>query len=170
MRSFHPQLKMDSELEKSNPVKYAAVNLVVRNIQELFAQRDLLTVEVNGTAVSAALCGYFNHYGKYPSHIKKMYAQLLHRKSNVDALHSLPLRADSDWELYAFPAGPFHYRLLDEEIKIETKRGNVLVNNEECLLYSVSIDDEDNRGFNAGQDIILWPPLKLLERNAGLLE
>ena len=82
----------------------------------------------------------------------------------------MPLRADSDWELYAFPSGPFNYRLLGEEIKIETKRGNVLVNDGECLLYSVSIDDEDNRGFNAGQDIILWPPLKLLERNAGLLE
>ena len=170
MRLFHPQLKMDSELEKSNPVKYAAVSIVVRNIEELFAQRDLLTVEINGTAVSAALCGYFNHYGKYPSHLKKMYAQLLHRKSNVDALHSLPLRTDSDWELYAFPAGPFHYRALDKNIKIETIRGNVSVDKGQCLLYSVAIDDEDNRGLNAGQDFILWPPLKSLERNAGLLE
>ncbi len=170
MRSFHPQLKMDSELEKSNPVKYAAVSMVVRDIEELFAQRDLLTVEINGTAVSAALCGYFNHYGKYPSHLKKMYAQLLHRKSNVDALHSLPLRTDSDWELYAFPAGPFHYRALDKNIKIETIRGNVSVNKGQCLLYSVAIDDEDNRGLNSGQDLILWPPLKSLERNADLLE
>ena len=151
-------------------MKYAAVSIVVRNIEELFAQRDLLTVEINGTAVSAALCGYFNHYGKYPSHLKKMYAQLLHRKSNVDALHSLPLRTDSDWELYAFPAGPFHYRALDKNIKIETIRGNVSVDKGQCLLYSVAIDDEDNRGLNAGQDFILWPPLKSLERNAGLLE
>ena len=170
MRLFHPQLKMDSELEKSNPVKYAAVSMVVRNIEELFAQRDLLTVEINGTAVSAALCGYFNHYGKYPAHLKKMYAQLLHRKSNVDSLHSLPLRTDSDWELYAFPAGPFHYRSIDKNIRIETLRGNVSVNKGQCLLYSVAIDDEDNRGLNAGQDFILWPPLKSLERNAGLLE
>ena len=58
----------------------------------------------------------------------------------------------------------------NKKIKIETIRGNVSVDKGQCLLYSVAIDDEDNRGLNAGQDFILWPPLKSLERNAGLLE
>ena len=170
MRSFHPQLSVDTELEKSNPVKYAAVHLVVRDIQELFRQRDLLAVQVNGAAVSAALCGYLNHYGAYPSHIKKMYAQLLHRESNLDALRSLSLRTDADWTLYAHPVGPLSYRKINERTKVETKRGDVFIDKGQALLYSVSVDDEDNRGENAGTDIILWPPLKTLERQAKLLE
>jgi hypothetical protein len=169
MRAFHPQLSVDSELKKSNQVKYAAVNLVIRDIQELFKQRDYLTAEINGTAVSAALCGYINHFGVYPASIKKMYAQLLHRLSNLDPLRSLPLRTDADWVLYSAPVGPFHYRTIGDRTKIETKLGEVWVEAGQCLLYSVSIDDEDNRGTNAGTDIILWPPLKSLERIAGLL-
>jgi len=38
------------------------------------------------------------------------------------------------------------------------------------LLYSVSQNNEDDRGLSAGDDIIIWPPLKSLERNAGLLD
>ena len=65
--------------------------MVVRNIEELFAQRDLLTVEINGTAVSAALCGYFNHYGKYPSHLKKMFVFLIVMAAPSNGLCAIPL-------------------------------------------------------------------------------
>ena len=41
---------------------------------------------------------------------------------------------------------------------------------DECLLYGVSQNNEDDRGLNAGEDAIMWPPLKTLERNAGLLD
>ncbi len=170
MRPFHPQLYEDTELQKSNPVKYAAVNLVVRDIKDLFTQRDLLTVEINGTAVAAALCGYKNHYGVYPASIKKMYAQLLNRPSNVDMLCKLPLRSDADWTLYNFPAASFHYRKIDKKTKVETKLGDVYLDRGECLLYSVGLDNEDNRGTDTATDINLWPPLKSLERNAGHLK
>ena len=170
MRPFHPQLSIDTELEKSNPVKYAAVNLVIRDIEHLFGQRDLLNVEINSTAVSAALCGYKNHYGVYPSSIKKMYAQLLHRSSNLDALSPLPLRTDADWTLYSFPVGPFHYRRIEKKTKIDTKLGDVFLKKGECLLYSVAIDEEDHRGTDTATDIVLWPPIKTLKRNAGLLD
>ena len=167
MRSFHPQLKIDTELKKSNPVKYAAVNLVIRDIQDLFKNRDLLTAEINGTAVAAALCGYKNHYGVFPARLKMLYAQLLHRNSNLDPLKSLII---PDWTLYNAPVGPFHYRKINEKTRIKTKSGYVWVNKDESLLYSVAIDDEDNRGLNTGTDMILWPPLKTLKRTAGLLD
>ncbi|MDP7004865.1 MAG: hypothetical protein QF718_01465 [Phycisphaerales bacterium] len=170
MRSFHPQLSVDTEWQKSNPVKYAAVNLVIRDIQELFRQRDLLTVQINGTAVSAALCGYKNHYGVYPASIKMMYAQLLHRSNNLDPLKSLPLQNQEDWTLYDAAVGPFQYRKIDKETRIATLLGNVFVKQGQCLLYSVSSDDEDNRGTNSRTDIILWPPLKTLQREVGLLD
>jgi len=170
MRAFHPQLSVDTELQKSNPVKYAAVNLIIRDIEALFKQRDLLTTQINGTAVAAALNGYRNHYGVYPASIKMMYAQLLNRRSNLDAMKSLPLRNESDWTLYSDSVGPFQYRNIKKDIVIKTLRGDVVAKEGQCILYSVSIDDVDDRGTDEGKDIILWPPLKSLERNAGLLE
>ena len=170
MRAFHPQLSVDTEWQKSNPLKYAAVNLVIRDIQELFRKRDLLTVQINGTAVSAALCGYFNHYGVYPASIKKMYAQLLHRSSNLDSLKSLPLQNQEDWTLYDAAVGPFQYRKIDKETRIVTLLGNVYVKEDQCLLYSVGDNDEDDRGTDERKDIVLWPPIKSLQRNTGLLD
>ncbi|HIN09796.1 MAG TPA: hypothetical protein EYM64_04385 [Phycisphaerales bacterium] len=175
MRAFHPQLKIDTELKKSNSVKYAAVNLVIRDIQELFKQRDLVATEINGTAVAAALCGYKNHFGVFPARIKMLYAQLLHRMSNLDPFKSLSLRPQksgvpSDWTLYSASVGPLQYRQIEDKLKIKTKSGDVWVDQNESLLYSVAIDDEDNRGLNAATDMILWPPLKTLKRNAGLLD
>jgi len=170
MRTFHPHLSVDSELQKSNPVKYAAVNLIIRDIQDLFYERDLLTTQINGTAVSAALCGYKNHYGVYPASLKMMYAQLLLRSSNLDLFRSLTLRTDADWTLYEFPVGPFHYRKITKDTKITAKKGQILVKDGQCLLYSEFTDNEDNRGLNTSEDIVIWPPLKSLERSAGLLD
>ena len=170
MRTFHPHLSVDSELQKSNPVKYAAVNLIIRDIQELFYQRDLLTTQINGTAVSAALCGYKNHYGVYPRFLKMMYAQLLLRSSNLDLFRSLPLRTDADWSLYEFPVGSFHYRKITKDTKITAKNGEILIKKGNALLYSVFTDNEDDRGLHTGEDILIWPPLKSLERSAGILE
>jgi hypothetical protein len=96
-----------------------------------------------------------------------LYAQLLHRNSNLDPLKSLII---PDWTLYNAPVGPFHYRKINEKTRIKTKSGYVWVNKDESLLYSVAIDDEDNRGLNTGTDMILWPPLKTLKRTAGLLD
>lgn len=170
MRTFHPQLSVDTELQKSNPVKYAAVNLIIRDIQDLFYQRDLLTTQINGTAVSAALCGYKNHYDVYPRSLKMMYAQLLLRSSNLDLFSPLPLRTDADWTLYEYPVGPFHYRQVTKDTKITAKNGELLLDKGEALLYSVFIDNEDDRGLHTGEDILIWPPLKSLERSAGILE
>ncbi len=170
MRSFHPQLEVDTELKKSNPVKYAAVNLIIRDIQELFFERDFLATQINGTAVSAALCGYKNHFSVYPNSLKMMYAQLLQRSSNLDYFQPLLLRSDADRSLYTFPVGPFHYRKIIRNTKIFTDAGEVVVKVGQSLLYSVSRNNEDDRGLNSGIDIILWPPLKSLQREAGWLD
>jgi hypothetical protein len=170
MRAFHPQLSVDSELQKSNPVNFAGVNLIIRDIQSLFIERDFLTTQINSTAVAAALCGYRNHYGVYPKSVKMMYAQLLHRSSNLDMFRPLTMRTDADWTLYEFSVGPFYYRKISKKTRIQTLAGNVFVEDGQCLLYSVSGNNEDDRGLNSGDDLILWPPLKSMQRNAGLVD
>ncbi len=170
LRQFHPQLSVASEFKKSNPVKYAAVNMIIRDIQDLFFERDLLATQVNGTAVSAALCGYKNHYGVYPASVKMMYAQLLHRANNLDMFRQLTLRTEADWSLYTYPVGALHYRKIDKKTKIKVFAFEVFVQDGQCLLYSESIDNEDDRGLDGGEDLIFWPPLKMLQRNAGQLK
>jgi hypothetical protein len=169
LRPFHPQLSVASEFKKSNPVKYAAVNLIIRDIQDLFLERDILATQINGTAVSAALCGYKNHYGVYPTSLKMMYAQLLHRANNLDYFRQLPLRTESDWDLYTYPVGPLHYRKIETKTKIRALADVVFVKAGECLLYSESLDNEDDRGLDVREDTIFWPPIKTLQRNAGQL-
>ena len=117
--------------------------------------------------VAAALCGYKNHYRVFPAAIKMLYAQLLHRSSNLDPMKSLII---PDWTLYNAPVGPFRYRIIKEKTKIKVNPGYVWVDQNESLLYSVAIDDEDNRGLDAATDMILWPPLKTLKRTAGWLD
>jgi hypothetical protein len=72
--------------------------------------------------------------------------------------------------LYSASVGPLHYRKIEDRLKIKTKSGDVWVDQNESLLYSVAIDDEDNRGLDAATDMILWPPLKTLKRTAGWLD
>ncbi|MBC8522331.1 hypothetical protein H8D29_00215 [PVC group bacterium] len=171
MRAFHPQLKVGTELEKTNPVRYASVLLVIRDIQELFYQRDLLWTQINGTAVSAALCGYRNHYGRYPKSIKMMHAQFLDRMNNLDRFEELKKRRDADWSLYNAPVGPFHYRRIESKTALDTANSDrIWLEIDSCILYSVAEDSNDDRGRNETNDLILWPPLKTLERNAGFLD
>jgi hypothetical protein len=170
LRSFHPQLKINSELENTNPVRYAAVKLIVRDIQDLFFQRDVLWTQINGTAVSAALCGYKNHFGVYPKSLKMMYAQFLQRTSNLDLFKDLDKRTDSDWSLYNAPVGHFHYRRIEDKTAIDTVNSDRLwVDPGACILYGVGSNNEDDRAGEESLDMILWPPLKVLERNAGLV-
>lgn len=171
VRAFHPQLKVESELEQTNPVRYAAVRLIIRDIQDLFYQRDFLWTQINGTAVSSALCGYRNHYGRYPRSLKMMYAQFLHRTSNLDRFADLPKRFNSDWSLYNAPVGPFHYRKIDTKTALDTENSDRLwLEPNSCILYSVAVDGKDNRGSDENMDLVLWPPLKILERNAGIIK
>jgi len=169
LRFFHPMLSTPTQFENANAVNYAAVKMIVRNTEELFKKRKTLLTQINGTIVSAALCGYHNQFGEYPTSIKKMYAQLLHRINNLDPMRKNEMRNDLDWDLYIGPAGQFHYRLIQKKTMISTLRGNVAIDPGECLLYGLSQNEENDEGIDADLDTIVWPPLKSLERNAGLL-
>lgn len=175
LRPFHPMLEMDSELERSNPVRYAAVILVIRDINALFEQRSILATEINAAAVAAALCGYRNHYGVYPASVKKTYTQFMAKTSNADYFQPLALRTDRDWMLFDTDVGTFHYRRITDRMPIDTPLGRAWIEPGQCVLYSVGGDHEDGGGWRysgaaPGGDYVMWPPIKMIERNAGLLD
>jgi hypothetical protein len=69
----------------------------------------------------------------------------------------------------------FHYRRLTSRTAIDTPMGRAEISADECLLYSVGGDHENNGGTDhtgivAGGDFVIWPPVKSLERAAGLVD
>jgi len=59
--------------------------------------------------------------------------------------------------------------LIHKKTMVSTLLGNVPIAGGECLLYGISVNEENDGGLDADLETIIWPPLKSLERRAGLL-
>lgn len=161
VEEYDPILEIKTQFERTNPVRYAAVIYSMQNIGKLFQVRNELIASVNGSAMVAGLCGYRANYGTYPSSTDKMYAQFCRKRSDKDPF---------DVEF-----APFKYRVLDSRTAIDTPVGRVYVEAGEGLLYSKGRDLEDGRGTahtddGAADDLVLWPPMKYMAREAGLIQ
>ena len=66
---------IDTQFDRTNPVRYAAVIHSMQDIEEAFSVRNQLIAAVNGTALSAGLCAYKQTYGVYPGDKEKLYGQ-----------------------------------------------------------------------------------------------
>ncbi len=157
-------LSVSTQFDRVNRIRYAAVLYSLENLTGVFALRNTLVAEVNGTAMAAALCSYKKVYGTYPDDAEKLYGQSARKRSDSDPW---------DKQLQTFK-----YRLLSGRTAVtvggETLWIEATSEKKEALLYSVGQDHEDNRAAThtddgASGDILLWPPVRVLERNAGLL-
>jgi len=157
MRPFDQLLTVPTVLSQLNPVKYAAVTLVAKDVQQLFALRSRLSAEICGTVVSAGLASYRVQYGKWPSTLINTYGE------------SLPKRWDYD--VYDKAQKGFIYESLGSSKRtVECEYG--LVDVPGCLLYARNGDNEGNKAARhiAGgmiDDFVLWPPLRALSRGQG---
>lgn len=157
MRPFDQLLTVPTVLSQLNPVKYAAVTLVAKDVQQLFALRSRLSAEICGTVVSAGLASYRVQYGKWPSSLINTYGE------------SLPKRWDYD--VYDKAQKGFIYESLGSAKRtVECEYGLVEVPG--CLLYARNGDNEGNKAARhiAGgmiDDFVMWPPLRALSRGQG---
>jgi len=154
-------LSVQSQFDRTNRIRYAAVLYSVEDLSEAFAVRNTLVAEVNGTAVAAGLCAYKKTYSQYPDDKEKIYGQALRKGSDVDPY---------DKELR-----PFKYRLLTSRQAVDSEIGRGWVESGEGFLYSQGQDHDDDRGAEASidgakGDMLLWPPVKVLARAQGLIE
>src|SRR5438552_7035500 len=62
VQEYDDILSYTPQFERTNKIRYAAVIYSMQNITDLFAIRNQLRVEVNGTAVAAGLCAYKRTY------------------------------------------------------------------------------------------------------------
>ncbi len=151
-------LAVPSQFERTNRVRYAGVVYSLSNLTSVFAVRNTLVADVNGTAMAAALCAYKKTYGTFPDDAEKLYGQSARKRSDSDPY---------DKELQ-----PFKYRLLTANQAVDVEGDRISIKAGEALLYSVGQDHEDGRAANHSDDgvtgdIILWPPLRVLRREAG---
>ena len=161
MRFYDPILDVPTQFSKLNQSKYALVTLFVENLQQLFDERLRLIAEIDGTAMSAAICGFYIDSAKqWPRDLSSAFPIYGIRRMNFDP--------------FAKDYGNLSYRDLgDKSQALGTQWGQVSVSN--AVLWSVGPDHEDD-GFDqhdpadATGDLVLWPPPRFLARQAGLLK
>jgi hypothetical protein len=161
VEEYDPILSISTEFERTNPIRYAAVIYSMQNIEQLFGARNHLMAEVYGTAVATGLCGYKRSFGTYPPDTDMTYASFMRKRSDQDPF---------DREFL-----PFRYRLVDGETPIDTPLGRIWLEDGSPLLWSKGPDHLDDRGSPHAPegltgDIVMWPPIEALQREADLLD
>lgn len=161
VQEYDQILDVTSQFERTNPVRYAAVVYSIEDIQSLFPLRNQLLAEVNGTAMAAGLCAYHRALGRYPANAVSIYSQFSRKISDSDPF-------DQQF-------GRFGYSLLSERHPIDTSLGRIWIEADQALLWSKGQDHDDDRGREhtpdgASGDLVLWPPLKAIAREEGLLD
>ena len=159
--AYDPLLELPTQFDLTNEVRYAAVIYSMQNIENLFEVRRRLKGAINGVALAAGLCGYKSKLGTYPRSPEMMYAQYVRKFSDAD-----PFNHDG---------GAFRYLLLDRRHSIETAVGRLWIEPDQCILYSVGRDARDDRASQhssdgASGDVVIWPPIRVMAREQGLIK
>lgn len=159
--AYDPILDIQTQFDRTNPIRYAAIMYSVENVAVLFEIRNRLIAEVNGTAIAAGLCGYYKTFNAYPDKTEKLYAQSARKRADSDPYHR---------ELE-----PFRYTLLDRRQAVDTAAGRLWIEPGQALLWSQGQDLEDQRAARhtddgASGDMVLWPPIKAMQRAQGLIQ
>lgn len=153
---YSSMLGLDTEYDKTNPTRYAAVLFVVDDIVELFDLRNLLLNETRGTIVAAALCCYRAERGRFPAKMVALYPDPLAKRQSVDVFNE---------EL-----GMMQYKYLDARTAVFVGVDRVWVESGNCLVYSYGLDLENSSKIEGtmvhgeDEDLLYWPPTKALVR------
>ena len=145
------------ESERMNSTRYAAVLKIVPEIRPLFEARNRLLVEVNGTCAALAVCAQYKKDGRWPADIRSARSNT-RRLSVVD-----PFSIESKVIKYWKP----------NRLRINGHRGEVVIDSGLPVIYSLGVDTLDgdakthtDNGIEG--DIVVWPPLRMLEREQDL--
>lgn len=158
--------KTSTELSRTNPIKYGIVVTMVRDLARAFAWRDAVIAQINGTVVAAGLCGYYKDVkNTWPKSPERAYAVSIPKRFDFDPF------SKSDSKIKMVPH--LKYRLLTSRQAIGTPFGPVWATG--CMLWAVGANHEDDDGATHSVDgsvgdLVLWPPVRALARQEGLLK
>ena len=160
LKQYDPIQYMSTEISRLNEIRYAAVVESIADMQELFESRNRLMVEINGTVLSAGLCGYYRKHGNWPRDREMAYVTFIPKRFDFDP--------------YDKGYGRMLYRYLGSRKEaIDTDMGRIYATG--CMLYARGSNNED---YNAREsivtgtsgDIVIWPPLRELARQQELID
>jgi len=164
VQEYDPILDVETQFERTNPVRYSAVIFSMEDLRQCFDLRRRLIMEVNGTSVSAGLAAYRSYFGSYPDDVKKCYGQFLRGSINdVDPF-------DLDWAAFRYAEVT-----SDRGMTVDTDLGRLTIERGQGVLWSVGADHEDDRCEESTVtgvrgDVLIWPPYRALAREQNLVE
>ena len=90
-------------------------------------------------------------------------------------IYAYSVRKRSDSDPHDFDLDPFHYWLATERMSMDTAAGRLWIEQGEGLLYSIGQDHRDNRASQHSDDgltgdVVIWPPIKALQRIQNLID
>jgi hypothetical protein len=160
VQEYDPILDIDTQFDRTNRIRFAAVIYSMQDIDKLFNLRNVLMTAVYATETCGGAVAYKNHYGPYPSDLERSYAAYTRKWSDRDPF-------DKEFK-------PFKYRVLDARTALDVAGQRIWLEKDEAILYSLGQDHEDDRGAEhtddgSDGDIVFWPPIKALLRERGAL-
>ena len=160
VRPFTTLHQMATELSRTNPIKYAAVVSMVRDLEKAFVWRNVVIAEVNGTIMAAGLAGYYGEFKQtWPKERERAYAVFFQKKFDFDP--------------YDKKYGRLQFKQLRDRQAIETPLGRVWATG--CLVWALGGNHEDDDGSQHSTDgivgdLVIWPPIRALAREQGLMK
>ena len=160
IRPYEQIQELPTEYSLLNEVRYAIIAESVADLQQLFDLRNRLIVEINGTILGCGLCGYRAEYGTWPNDREKAYAIYIPKRFDFDPF-------DKGY-------GRFLWDYLGSRSQaVDTDYGRIDI--DECVLYARGRDHEDSSFREASLDgltgdMIVWPPLRQLAREQGVID
>lgn len=166
LRANSPMQKVKTQLSATNPLKYRVVVDLVGDVTVAFAWRNVTIAEINGTVVTAGICGsYRDSKNTWPKDVERAYATSMPKRSNFDPFAKIIEGVKRSY--------PLVYRTLPQRLAIDSQYGRVWATG--CILLAVGKNAEDDSGATHSidgsvGDLVLWPPVRALARKEGLLK
>jgi hypothetical protein len=160
IRPYDPIQNVPTEFSRLNEVRYAIIAESIADLQSLFDLRDRLIVEINGTVLGCGLCGYRAERGTWPDDVEKAYVRYIPKRFDFDPF-------DKGY-------GRFLWTYLGSRKEaVDTDYGRLDV--DEFVLYARGRDHEDSSIKESSLDgltgdMIVWPPLRQLAREQGVID
>jgi hypothetical protein len=154
-RYYDTLLDNPTVISRTNKMRYAMVLTMVTDLEKLFALRQRLNAELNGTALAFGLVTYYRDSGSWPGGVDRTYGVSTVKRFDYDP-----------WD----PAfGRWQYEQLSSPRAIESEFGQLTLTG--GVLYARGVDKEDGGARKAtvdgiSGDFVAWPALRALSRGA----
>lgn len=156
VRYYDALLDNPTVISRTNKMRYAMVLAMASDLDRVFALRQRLNAELNGTVLAFGLVAAYRDGGIWPRGLDQTYTQYTIKRFDFDP-----------WDP---SAGRWQYENLPSPRDIESEFGRVRISG--GVLYARGVDKEDGGAKKATNDgltgdFVAWPSLRVLSRAAG---